>query len=178
MWERWNSIRADGNFGPVDMNSFNHYAYGAVGDWMFQHLGGIQLLEPGYKKSRIAPLISRQGPTQAKCRQQTPYGLLALDWQVVGVGPEIRMSVIVPANTSAEVVIPAASVDLVQESNVPAISASGVKEHDFKEGKLTLLVGSGTYNFSTSKTQVTREPPSAGRKPAQSEAMSGRPKAN
>jgi alpha-L-rhamnosidase len=178
MWERWNSIRADGNFGPVDMNSFNHYAYGAVGDWMFQHLGGIQLLEPGYKKSRIAPLISRQGPTQAKCRQQTPYGLLALDWQVVGVGPEIRMSVIVPANTSAEVVIPAASVDLVQESNVPAISASGVKEHDFKDGKLTLLVGSGTYNFSTSKTQVTREPPSAGRKPAQSEAMSGRPKAN
>jgi hypothetical protein len=38
MWERWNSIRADGEFRPVDMNSFNHYAYGAVGDWMFQHL--------------------------------------------------------------------------------------------------------------------------------------------
>ncbi|MFJ7181145.1 alpha-L-rhamnosidase C-terminal domain-containing protein [Streptomyces massasporeus] len=56
MWERWNSIMPDGEFGPVDMNSFNHYAYGAVGDWMFQNIGGLSTVEPGYKRSRIAPV--------------------------------------------------------------------------------------------------------------------------
>ena len=68
MWERWNTIRADGEFGPVDMNSFNHYAYGAVADWMFQHLGGLQIVEPGYKKSRIAPLTGFNDLHEARCR--------------------------------------------------------------------------------------------------------------
>jgi alpha-L-rhamnosidase len=77
MWERWNSIRADGEFGPVEMNSFNHYAYGAVGDWMFQHLGGLQMVEPGYKRVRVAPLVSHADVDHAKASIRTPYGQLA-----------------------------------------------------------------------------------------------------
>jgi alpha-L-rhamnosidase len=127
MWERWNTIRADGEFGPVDMNSFNHYAYGAVADWMFGHLGGVQIIEPGYKKSRIAPLMERSGLSHARCSLRTPYGLLASEWQATG--GELKISVTVPANTTAEVVIP-------------------VKSSTFENGRLTLLVGSGRYEFA------------------------------
>lgn len=145
MWERWNTIRADGEFGPVDMNSFNHYAYGAVGDWMFAHLGGVQIVEPGYKKARIAPLVA-SGLTHAHCSLRTPYGLLVSEWQIAA--GELRLAVTVPVNTAAEVVIPTASAQAVREGNAPAVSAAGVRESVFKDGRLTLLVGSGHYEFA------------------------------
>jgi alpha-L-rhamnosidase len=146
MWERWNTIRADGEFGPVDMNSFNHYAYGAVADWMFGHLGGVQIVEPGYKKSRIAPLVEQSGLNHARCSVRTPYGLLTSEWQ--RVGGELKLAVTVPFNTSAEVVIPASSREVVREGDVPAVAARGVKASTFADGRLTLLVGSGRYEFT------------------------------
>jgi alpha-L-rhamnosidase len=146
MWERWNTIRADGEFGPVDMNSFNHYAYGAVADWMFQHIGGLQILEPGYKKSRIAPLVGHGGLSHAQCSLRTPYGPLASEWKLTD--GELTLVVTVPANTSAEVVIPAANAEAVHEGNASAVSAPGVKESAFQNGRLTLLVGSGRYEFT------------------------------
>jgi alpha-L-rhamnosidase len=147
VWERWNSIRANGEFGPVDMNSFNHYAYGAVGDWMFENLGGLQIVEPGYKKSRIAPLVGGSGLSHAKCRIQTSYGPLASEWKLTN--GELTLAITVPANTSAEVVIPAASTEAAREGNVAAVSAPGVKRAVFKDGNVTLLVGSGRYEFAT-----------------------------
>lgn len=149
MWERWNTIGADGEFGPVDMNSFNHYAYGAVGDWMFQHLGGLQILEPGYRKSRIAPLIGQGGLSHARCSIQTPYGLLASEWKVDQ--DALTLAVTVPVNTRAEVVIPATDAEAVREGTASATSAPGVKESAFKDGRLTLLVGSGRYEFTVSR---------------------------
>jgi alpha-L-rhamnosidase len=146
MWERWNTIRADGEFGPVDMNSFNHYAYGAVADWMFGHLGGVQIIEPGYKKSRIAPLVEQSGSSHARCSVRTPYGLLTSEWQTAG--GELKLAVTVPFNTSAEVVIPANSREVVREGEVPAVAARGVKASTFADGRLTLLVGSGRYEFT------------------------------
>jgi len=145
MWERWNSIRADGEFGPVDMNSFNHYAYGAVGDWMFQHLGGLQLVEPGYKQARIAPLVGHGGLSQARGGLRTPYGLLACDWKLAD--GELALTLTVPANTSVEVVLPAKSAEAVREGGRPAVLAPGVKASAFKDGRLTLQVGSGSYAF-------------------------------
>ena len=146
MWERWNTIRADGGFGPVSMNSFNHYAYGAVADWMFQHLGGLQILEPGYKKSRIEPLVGQDGLSEARCSLRTPYGLLACEWKFVE--GKLTLAVTVPANTSSRVVIPAANAEAVREGKTSAVSAPGVIESAFQEGRLTLLVGSGHYKFT------------------------------
>ena len=147
MWERWNGIHPDGTFGPASMNSFNHYAYGAVGDWMFQHLGGLQALAPGYSKARIAPLIRRSGLTYARCRQLTPYGLLSCNWQLTG--GNLTLAATVPVNTSAEIVIPATDPHAVQEGGVPAVSTPGVRKSTFAAGHLTLLVGSGHYEFTT-----------------------------
>jgi len=146
LWERWNTIRADGEFGPVDMNSFNHYAYGAVADWMFAHLGGVQVLEPGYRKSRIAPLIAQTGMSHARCTLQTPHGLLASNWELANGA--LKLTVTVPANTSAEIVIPAARVNDVREGGTPAVSARGVRDVTFKDDQVTLLVGSGHYEFT------------------------------
>ena len=55
MWERWNSCSHEDGFGDARMNSFNHYAYGAIGQWFYEGIAGINTLEPGYKKILIAP---------------------------------------------------------------------------------------------------------------------------
>ena len=156
VWERWNSIRANGEFGPVDMNSFNHYAYGAVGDWLFQHLGGLQILEPGYKKSRIAPLIGGGGLKQAQCSIRTPYGPLASQWNVKD--NTFTLAVTIPANTSAEVVLPAESPETVTLGNVPVTSARGLKPFASTNGKLTFQLGSGHYEFTARQAQPSPQP--------------------
>jgi alpha-L-rhamnosidase len=145
MWERWNSIRADGEFGPVDMNSFNHYAYGAVGDWMFQLLGGLQIIEPGYKKFRVAPLVGSDHLDHAQCHLQTPYGLISSEW--TRTENELKFAVTVPVNTSAEVVLPAQSVESVREKGKPLVSSPGVAGTVVKDDHLSLCVGSGHYEF-------------------------------
>lgn len=146
MWERWNSIREDGTFGPVDMNSFNHYAYGAVGDWMFQHLGGLQIVEAGYKKARIAPLVGLGGLNHALCSLRTPYGLLACDWSLSD--GTLKLVATVPPGTTAEIVIPAGRAEIVLEGGRPAATAPGVTSAVFRDGALTLRVGSGRYEFT------------------------------
>lgn len=150
VWERWNGIGPDGDFGPADMNSFNHYANGAVGDWMFQHLGGLQIVEPGYRKSRVAPLVSHPGLNQASASLRTPYGLLASDWRRADDG--LHVSVQVPVGTEAEIVLPAATPQRVQEGRQQASRARGVTRSGWKEGVLTLRVTSGRYQFHVPST--------------------------
>ncbi|MBP7371746.1 MAG: family 78 glycoside hydrolase catalytic domain [Opitutaceae bacterium] len=149
MWERWNTIRADGQFGPVEMNSFNHYAYGAVGDWMFGHLGGVQIVEPGYKKFRIAPLVEADALDHATCHLQTPHGLIRSEWTRTQDG--LRLAVTVPANTCAEIVVPARNAEAVREGEKPVASVPGVVQAVAQDGQVHLTVGSGRYEFSVLK---------------------------
>ena len=146
MWERWNSIHANGEFGPVEMNSFNHYAYGAVADWMFAHLGGIQILEPGYKKSRIAPLVKESGLDHADCSIHTPYGQLACHWMIAD--NTLSLTAIIPPNTTADIVIPTSSTGSVLEGGEPISSSNGIIEAKASDKELTVTVGSGSYKFS------------------------------
>ena len=146
MWERWNSIQADLTFGPVDMNSFNHYAYGAVADWMFGNLGGIQALEAGYKTSRIAPLVNDSGLSRAACSQQTVYGQLSTEWTDSETGRVLR--VVVPVNTTAEIILPASAHSIVYEGGAPVEKVSGVTYLRTEDGAKVYSVGSGSYLFS------------------------------
>jgi alpha-L-rhamnosidase len=147
MWERWNSIMPDGSFGPVDMNSFNHYAYGAVGDWMFQHIGGLTALTPGYQRSRIAPAIGG-GLTHGSGRLDTVYGLLSSTWSTVN--GDLSLKITVPVNTVAEVHVPAASRWAVTESGRPPSHANGVDFLRMENGAAVFVVGSGSYTFAVS----------------------------
>ena len=79
IWERWNSYTKEKGFGPVAMNSFNHYAYGAVAGWMFSTMAGIRAEEPGFRKIRFAPKPDgRFGSVRAKF--DSPYGTVESSW--------------------------------------------------------------------------------------------------
>ncbi|MGC7096235.1 family 78 glycoside hydrolase catalytic domain [Amycolatopsis lurida] len=141
MWERWNSINPDGSFGDPAMNSFNHYAYGAVGQWMYEHIGGLSALEPGYRTSRIAP-VPGGGLTSGAGSFDSAYGPLKSSWRMDAEG--FWLSVDVPVNTTAEVEIPAAS---ATEGGRALAEAPGVLGSSFADGVLTVTVGSGHYEF-------------------------------
>ncbi len=79
VWEHWDSIKEDGSFWSPDMNSFNHYAYGAVVDWMYRVAGGIAPREPGYKTVRIAPIPDGR-LNQMRVTLQTRYGTISSEW--------------------------------------------------------------------------------------------------
>lgn len=103
IWERWNSIMPDGSFDESGMNSLNHYAYGSIGDWMYEKIAGINILEPGYKKFSIRPMFVR-GITWVKASCESAYGTIKSGWKCEkGL---IKVDVTVPANTTAEIYLP------------------------------------------------------------------------
>ena len=103
MWERWNSYTKDKGFGPVGMNSFNHYAYGSCVEWLYEGILGISAVTPGYGKVRIAPEVGG-GLTWAKGSYDSVRGRIAVSWRVEG--KKFFLDVDVPAGVGAEVVLP------------------------------------------------------------------------
>ena len=103
MWERWNSYTHEDGFGPVGMNSFNHYAYGAVGEWMYATILGINTLEPGFRKILIRPQPGG-GLTWAKGSLESPYGVIATDWRIEG--GQFHLETMIPPNTTAVIAMP------------------------------------------------------------------------
>lgn len=146
IWERWNSIQPDGSFGPVDMNSFNHYAYGAVADWMHQNIAGIRIAEPGYRKSVIAPRPGG-GLTSGQGTLRTVYGTLSSAWQQGPGG--LTVNVTVPVNTTAEVRIPSDGAYQVTEGGTAPAGRPGIRSvtYDETDSTTVITVGSGTYAF-------------------------------
>lgn len=103
IWERWNSYIAETDtFGDIAMNSFNHYAYGAVGEWMFESVLGIQPIKPGYKEIRIRPKISDK-LSYASGYHESPYGKIKSEWKIND--GKIKFSGYIPPNTTAVVCI-------------------------------------------------------------------------
>ena len=96
MWERWDSMSEDGHFHSHDMNSFNHCAYGAVAEWMYRSLGGIDYLEPGYKKILIKP-VRIKTIDKVECSIESIYGRIStkIDYN------KKKMEVVIPVGTSA-----------------------------------------------------------------------------
>jgi len=103
VWERWDSMLPDGSINPGEMTSFNHYALGAVADWMQRTIGGLTPTEPGYRRMEIRPRPGA-GLTHAKVRHITPYGMAACRWKI-GYG-KIDLNVMIPPNTTALVTFP------------------------------------------------------------------------
>jgi alpha-L-rhamnosidase len=103
IWERWDSMLPDGSVNPGEMTSFNHYALGAVADWMQRTIGGLTPAEPGYRRMEISPRPGG-GLTHAQTKHLTPYGLAECTWKIeAGI---FTLDVTVPANASALVTLP------------------------------------------------------------------------
>jgi alpha-L-rhamnosidase len=103
IWERWDSMLPDGTINPGEMTSFNHYALGAIADWLHRCVAGLAPAEPGYARLRVEPR-PLDGFAYASAEHLTPYGRAKVRWE--RVGDEIAVEALVPANTSADVVLP------------------------------------------------------------------------
>jgi alpha-L-rhamnosidase len=147
IWERWDGIKPDSTFQTPGMNSFNHYAYGAIGDWMYRVVTGIDTKDeaPGYKGIVIRPVVGG-GLTMASAEYATYYGKIRSSWKVVG--DRLQVDVEIPANTTASVYIPSGDVEGVTGNGV-ALGGSKELRVRGQEGKYTVVdVGSGIWSFS------------------------------
>jgi alpha-L-rhamnosidase len=117
VWEKWDAIKPDGSF---DTCSLNHYAYGAVGDWLYEEVAGIQAAAPGYKKIIIKPHMGAR-LTWVKASYSSVHGMIRSSWKIAG--DQIVMDVVIPRGATAIIFIPAGT------------------------GYITKRVGPGSYHF-------------------------------
>lgn len=103
IWERWNSVLPNGDFDESGMNSLNHYTFGAIGDWMYRKIAGINPAEPGYKKILIKPTLTRS-MTEVEGTLETMYGKVRCAWTCKN--GRITVDVEIPANTTAILMLP------------------------------------------------------------------------
>ncbi|MBO1510694.1 alpha-L-rhamnosidase [Metabacillus bambusae] len=148
IWEHWDGIKEDGSFWSDDMNSFNHYAYGAIGDWMYRIVAGLDMdeSEPAYKRIRIKPRIGGKEMTYARATHQSMYGKIESAWNITH--KEVRVEVEVPSNTTATIILPYARIDDVKENGIAIMKTEGVLDVTQTEEGISLVVGSGSYRFA------------------------------
>lgn len=152
MWERWNSYTIEHGFGPVGMNSFNHYAYGSIGDWIYGTVAGLRvdMSEPGEPPIRIAPKPGF-GIDSARAVLATPFGEATSSWETVD--RVVRLSVTIPANASARVEIDAGLAEIhVGDENERAEEGPQIEElviqEDANDSVFRFRVASGRYSFT------------------------------
>lgn len=136
MWERWNGWTHEGGFGDVAMNSFNHYAFGAVGQWMYEVMAGIQAATPGYREILIAP---RPGGsfTRTRAALRCPHGRIESAWSIDGEKLVLRATI--PANTSAVIRVPGGGA---------ATESQGVTQAEAGAGVTVFRAEPGSYEFT------------------------------
>ncbi|HPW61698.1 MAG TPA: family 78 glycoside hydrolase catalytic domain [Cyclobacteriaceae bacterium] len=150
IWERWDGIKPDGTFQTPGMNSFNHYAYGAIGDWMYRIVTGIDTEEssPGYKSIVIKPHLDNR-LTHASSEYKTGYGLIKSAWKTTDQA--ITLEVEVPANTKATIYIPAGSAGAVSEGGKAITTVKEISVKGNEGNYIKIETGSGIYSFQVKK---------------------------
>ncbi|PWV51902.1 glycoside hydrolase family 78 protein [Chitinophaga sp. S165] len=150
IWERWNGQKPDGSFETPGMNSFNHYAYGAIGDWMYRVTAGIDTEEdaPGYRHIIIRP---RPGGnlTQATGSLLTYYGNIKSSWQLQN--GQFSLDVEIPANTTATIYLPVKNNAAIQEGGKSVATQKDIRLVSTGKEQTVLEVGSGQYHFTTAQ---------------------------
>jgi alpha-L-rhamnosidase len=149
IWERWDGIKPDGSFQDKSMNSFNHYAYGAIGQWMYSVIAGIEIdpKQPGYKHILIEPHPGG-GLSFAKASVHSMYGKVASSWELKEGKMVLRVEV--PPNTTASVRLPKAKLEQVTESGKSVQSSPGISGARQSDDAVIAEVGSGSYIFDFS----------------------------
>lgn len=136
MWERWNS-----DAGDRTMNSFNHYAFGAITDFLFRRIAGIAPLEPGFRRVRIAPIFDRR-LGYGGADYVSVAGLIKTDWRYEG--DLLMLSVALPPNVEGEVLLPGARRQIrMNRGSVPP--SRRVMEEN---GVTRIVVGPGQHQFT------------------------------
>ena len=147
VWERWDGRRPDGTLQDESMNSFNHYAYGAVGEWLYGAISGINIDPelPAYKHILIDPRPGG-GLTHAYGSHTSPYGEVSTSWR--SEGGLFQLDVTIPPNTAAIVKLPGARVENVTEASRPLQDVPDISAVRQQLSGVELEIGSGLYRFS------------------------------
>src|SRR5215212_7114068 len=143
IWERWDGWTEENGFQSPNMNSFNHYSLGSVGEWLYRYVAGIDLGAPGYGHIVIRPRPGG-GLTHARGEYDAVRGRISSSWQIEG--DLFSLEVLVPPNTAATVHVP--STEGVSEGGRSVEEADGVKLLRAGEGETVVSVGSGRYEFA------------------------------
>jgi alpha-L-rhamnosidase len=167
IWERWDGQKPDGTFQDVGMNSFNHYAYGAIGEWMYRVVAGLEIdpREPGYKHVLVQPQPGG-GLTSAEARLETLYGETVAGWALAE--GKVTVSVTLPPNTHGTIRLPAATLAGVTEGGLAVATAPGVTRATQAGDEVLVEAGSGRYQFSydgarlAARLQPLPSPPTPG----------------
>ena len=148
VWERWNSYTLENGFGKVDMNSFNHYAFGAVAEWMFAYMAGIKPVEeyPGFEKFVLAPTPDtreyipdgQERITSVKAEYESASGLVKSAWCYEN--GEFVYRATVPENTEATVYFP-----LLSGKNSVSVNGLDFTDFNIEDGKMIFTLGAGEY---------------------------------
>jgi alpha-L-rhamnosidase len=148
IWERLNGYTTDKGFGGNNgMNSFNHYSFGAIGQWMMAYSLGIQRDEPGFKKFILQPAPDPTGQmTWAKGYYDCDYGRINSGWKTAS--GKLMYSATVPANTSATLYLPAKNSKNILEGGKPVTASKGIRLIRYDKGKAVFALSSGSYEFT------------------------------
>lgn len=148
IWEHWDGIKEDGTFWSDDMNSFNHYAYGAIGDWLYRKVAGLELNEdvPAFKQFTVKPHIG-EGLDWVEATHESMYGLIKSAWKK-GENGSMTLEVVVPPNTEANVQLLGAKRDNVQVNRADLSQDSDILSVTDLDECIDVLVGSGKYEFT------------------------------
>jgi alpha-L-rhamnosidase len=151
-WGYWTDVAgftALGEHWPADTRSRNHHFFGTIVQWLYEDLAGIRPLEPGYRKVELKPAIPAAGIGAVSASYESVRGTIASRWRRRDGG--LEWEVVVPANATARVHVPAGAAGVVREGaagqEVPADRAEGVRLVGAADGRVVYEVGSGRYRF-------------------------------
>ena len=146
IWERWDGWTEERGFQAVEMNSFNHYSLGSIGEWLYRYVAGIDVdpERPGFGHIIIRPRPGG-GLTHASATYRSIVGLIASAWRLEG--PVLFLHVTIPANATATVYVPASEDGDLSEGGIPVAAAAGVRVLERSHLCTILAVASGTYVF-------------------------------
>ena len=160
IWEHWDSYTKAHGFGGMDgkqnssMNSFAHYSFGAVCEWMINDLAGIQSDGPGYDNIIIHPHPPTPGSNKdhepihwVKAHYDSTHGRIASNWK--RAQDKFELEVEIPANTTATIYLPTSSAEKITESGRPLAKVKGIRLLRVEEGRGVIAVESGSYCFAT-----------------------------
>jgi len=153
IWERWDGYVKGRGFQDPGMNSFNHWAFGAVGEWMWRHIGGMNpdAAHPGWKHFHVQP-IPGGGVTWTQASYDSIRGRIISEWAFTNGVFNLRITI--PPNTTATVTIPASTTDGITESGRPLAQAVGIKLLKQENTRAILAVESGHYDFLVKNPQT------------------------
>ncbi|MBN2213842.1 MAG: family 78 glycoside hydrolase catalytic domain [Bacteroidales bacterium] len=146
IWERWDGIKPDGSFQNAGMNSFNHYAYGAVGNWLYTKVAGISIDPefPGYKHFIIKPYLTDK-LYYAQAEYHSVYGDIKSQWD--RKNDRLKLHIVIPANTTANIELPVRDITDITEGRTPISELSEIIVKGITDNRVILYLGSGTYDF-------------------------------